>query len=138
TPCFQGILPSMFFTCAKDGTPNAAFLSHVDYVDATHVALSFQFFNKSRKNIAENPYAMIRVIDPDTNQGYVMRLKFERSETSGPIFDRMFLRIEAIASYAGLKGIFKLKAADIYLVESVELVPGAGPPGKMEPARAAP
>ena len=130
TACFQGILPSMFFTCAKDGTPNAAFLSHVDYVDATHVALSFQFFNKSRRNIAENPYALIRVIDPDTNQGYAMRLKFERSETSGPIFDRMFLRIEAIASYVGLKGIFKLKAADIYLVESIDLVPEE--PGRKE------
>jgi adenylate cyclase len=121
--CFQGLVPAMFFTCAKDGTPNAAFLSHVDYVDPTHVALSFQFFNKSRRNIAENPQALIRVIDPDTNQGYAMRLTYERSETSGPIFDRMNLRIEAIASYAGLKGIFKLKAADIYLVESVEKVP---------------
>jgi adenylate cyclase len=130
TPCFQGILPSMFFTCATDGTPNAAFLSHVDYVDATHVALSFQFFNKSRRNISENPYALIRVIDPDTNQGWALRLKFERSETSGPIFDRMFLRIEAIASYVGLKGVFKLKAADIYLVESVEQVPEE--PGRQE------
>jgi adenylate cyclase len=123
TPCFQGILPSMFFTCSKDGVPNAAFLSHVDYLDPTHVALSFQFFNKSRRNIAENPHAMVRVIDPDTNQGWALRLKFERSETSGPIFDRVNLRIEAIASYVGLKGIFKLKAADIYLVESVEQVP---------------
>ena len=130
TPCFQGILPAMLFTCAQDGTPNAAFLSHVDYIDATHVALSFQFFNKSRRNIAENPHALVRVIDPDTNQGYAMRLKFERSETSGPIFDRMFLRIEAIASYVGLKGVFKLKAADIYLVESVELVPEE--PGRQE------
>ena len=130
TPCFQGILPAMLFTCAQDGTPNAAFLSHVDYIDATHVALSFQFFNKSRRNIAENPHALVRVIDPDTNQGYAMRLKFERSETSGPIFDRMFLRIEAIASYVGLKGVFKLKAADIYLVESVELVPEE--PGRLE------
>jgi adenylate cyclase len=130
TPCFQGLLPAMFFTCAKDGTPNAAFLSHVDYVDATRVALSFQFFNKSRRNIAENPYAMVRVIDPDNNQGYAMRLQFERSETSGPIFDRMSLRIEAIASYVGLKGVFKLKAADIYLVESIELVPEE--PGRQE------
>ena len=113
----------MFFTCAKDGTPNAAFLSHVDYVDPTHVALSFQFFNKSRRNIAENPHALVRVIDPDTQQGYALRLTYVRSETSGPIFDRMYLRIEAIASYSGLKGIFKLKAADIYEVESVELVP---------------
>ena len=123
TPCFQGIVPAMFFTCAKDGTPNAAFLSHVDYVDPTHVALSFQFFNKSRRNIAENPHALVRVIDPDTHQGYALRLKYVRSETSGPLFDRMYLRIEAIASYSGLKGIFKLKAADIYEVESVELVP---------------
>jgi hypothetical protein len=130
TPCFQGILPAMFFTCANDGTPNAAFLSHVDYVDATHVALSFQFFNKSRRNISENPYALVRVIDPDNNQGWALRVKFERSETSGPIFDRMFLRIEAIASYVGLKGVFKLKAADIYLVESVEKVPEE--PGREE------
>jgi adenylate cyclase len=122
-PCFQGIIPAMLFTCSKDGTPNAAFLSHVDYVDPTHVALSFQFFNKSRRNIAENPQALIRVIDPDTSQGWAMRLKFERSEESGPIFERMYFRIEAIASYTGLKGIFKLKAADIYRVESLEPVP---------------
>jgi hypothetical protein len=122
-PCFQGLIPAMFFTCARDGTPNAAFLSHVDYVDATHVALSFQFFNKSRRNVAENPNALVHVIDPDTFQGYALRLVYERSETSGPIFDRMFLRIEAIASYSGLKGIFKLKAADIYRVESVTPVP---------------
>lgn len=128
--CFQGILPSMFFTCSKDGVPNAAFLSHVEYVDATHIALSFQFFNKSRRNVSENPHALIRVIDPDTNQGYALRLKYDRSETSGPLFDRMFLRIEAIASYAGLKGIFKLKAADVYLVESVEEVPEE--PGRKE------
>ena len=122
-PCFQGIVPAMFFTCDNAGTPNAAFLSHVDYVDPTHVALSFQFFNKSRRNIAENPCALVRVIDPDTRQGYALRLKFVRSETTGPLFDRMYLRIEAIASYSGLKGIFKLKAADIYEVESIELVP---------------
>jgi adenylate cyclase len=122
-PCFQGLVPAMLFTCANDGTPNAAFLSHVEYVDPTHVALSFQFFNKSRRNIAENPHALIRVIDPDTHQGWALRLKYERSEESGPIFDRIFLRIEAIASYTGLKGIFKLRAADIYRVESVEQVP---------------
>lgn len=121
--CFQGIIPAMLFTSATDGTPNAAFLSHVEYVDAEHVALSFQFFNKSRRNIAENPQALVRVIDPDTQQGWALRLTYERSETSGPLFDRMYLRIEAIASYCGLKGIFKLLAADVYRVESVALVP---------------
>lgn len=123
TSCFQGLIPSMFFTCAADGTPNAAYLSHVDYVDASHVALSFQFFNKSRRNVAENPHALVRVIDPDTQQGWALRLRYVRSETEGEIFDRMALRIEAIASYCGLKGIFKLRAADIYEVRSVTKVP---------------
>jgi hypothetical protein len=34
----------------------------------------------------------------------------------------MALRIEAIASYCGLKGIFKLRAADVYRVDAIEPV----------------
>ena len=121
--CFQGLLPAQLFTCSADSVPNAAYLSHVDYVDATHVALSFQFFNKSRRNIAENPNAVILVPDPDSGQGWSLTLRYVRSETSGPLFDRMALRIEAIASYCGLKGIFKLRAADVYEVVTIDPVP---------------
>jgi adenylate cyclase len=121
--CFQGLLPAQLFTCSKDGIPNAAYLSHVDYVDPSHVALSFQFFNKSRRNISENPHAMVSVLDPDTGQGWQLRLRYVRSETEGPLFERMSLRIEAIASYCGLKGIFKLRAADIYEVLSIDMAP---------------
>jgi adenylate cyclase len=122
TTCFQGLLPAQLFTCSADGIPNAAYLSHVEYVDSTHVALSYQFFNKSRRNITENPQALVFVPDPDTGQGWSLRLRYERSETEGPLFDRMALRIEAIASYCGLKGIFKLRAADVYEVVHVEPV----------------
>jgi hypothetical protein len=130
--CFQGILPAQLFTCSADGIPNAAYLSHVEYVDDSHVALSFQFFNKSRRNIAENPHALVMVLDPDTGQGWQLRLKFVRSETEGPLFEQMSLRIEAIASYCGLKGIFKLRAADVYEVLGIEPAPeeeGSAPKG---------
>jgi adenylate cyclase len=118
--CFQGILPAQLFTCSADGIPNAAYLSHVEYVDDSHVALSFQFFNKSRRNVEENPHALVMVPDPDTGQGWLLRVKFVRSETEGPLFEQMSLRIEAIASYCGLKGIFKLRASDVYEVLAIE------------------
>jgi adenylate cyclase len=123
TSCFQGIFPSWLCTCAADGTPNVAILSHVDYVDATHVALSFQFFNKSKRNIDENPQAMVRLVDAESMQVYALQLRFVRTETSGPIFESMRLRIEAIASHSGLKGIFRLLGADVYEVLSVEPLP---------------
>lgn len=122
TSCFQGILPAWLCTCSKDGMPNAAIVSHVDYVDPRHVALSFQFFNKSKRNISENPRAMVRLLDPDSMQAYRLRLRYVRTETEGPTFESMRLRIEAIASYSGLKGIFNLLGADVYEVLSVERV----------------
>jgi adenylate cyclase len=121
--CFQGLLPAQLFTCSSDGVPNAAYLSHVEYVDAEHVALSFQFFNKSRRNIAENPHAVVMVIDPDTGQGWNLTVRYVRSETEGPLFVRMALRIEAIASFTNLKGVFKLRAADVYRVTAIEPAP---------------
>ncbi len=121
--CFQGILPAQLFTCSSDGTPNAAYISHVEYVDAEHVALSFQFFNKSRRNIAENPQASVMVTDPDTGQGWTLHLAYIRSEAAGPLFARMALRIEAIATYSGLKGVFRLRAADVYRVLAIERAP---------------
>jgi adenylate cyclase len=120
TSCFQGIIPSWLCTCSKDGVPNVAVLSHVDYVDPRHVALSFQFFNKSKRNVLENPQALVRLVDPDSMRFYALRLRYVRTETDGPTFESMRLRIEAIASYSGLKGIFRLLGADVYEVLSIE------------------
>ncbi len=122
TNSFQGLIPAWLCTCSKEGVPNVAILSHVDYVDSRHVALSFQFFNKSRRNVAENPQALVRICDPDTFRFHALRLRYVRTETEGPLFESMRLRIEAVASYSGLKGIFRLLGADVYEVLSVEAV----------------
>jgi hypothetical protein len=121
--CWQGLIPATLYTCSLDGVPNAAYLSHVDYVDSRHVALSFQFFNKTIRNVRENPRAWIGVTDLTGHRDWVLDLEFERSETEGPIFDAMDMQIEAIASATGMSGIFKLRAADVYRVLSVSTVP---------------
>ena len=85
TSSFQGLIPAVLATCSRDGIPNVTLLSHVEYVDSRHVALSFQFFNKSRRNISENPRALVKIVDPDTRQGWALDLRYVRSETSGPV-----------------------------------------------------
>jgi uncharacterized protein len=120
----QGVIPSHVVTCSHDGTPNASALSQVYYVDADHVALSHQFFNKTKRNLEENPRAMAWVISPETFEAWDLELEFVRSETSGPIFDVMEMQIEAIASMVGMKGIFKLRAADVFRVIAVSKAVG--------------
>jgi GAF domain-containing protein len=121
---FQGLVPSIVATADAGGMPNVTYVSQVYLVDERHVALSCQFFNKTRRNLAENPVACSEVIDPLTLQAYRLRLRFLRSEKSGPLFDTMSLRIDAIASQTGMTGIFRLIAADIFEVVSAEVVQG--------------
>ncbi len=115
--------PALMVTCSADGVPNATVISQVYYVDRDHAALSFQFFSKTIQNVRENPRAWVGVGDYEHRADWVLDLEFVRSETEGPVFEAMDMQIEAIASMTGMTGIFKLRAADIYRVVSVEKVP---------------
>ena len=116
-------MPAVMVTCSADGTPNVTVISQVYWIDETHVALSFQFFSKTIRNVRENPRAWAGLSDFIRRVDWMLNLEFERSETDGPIFDAMDMQIEAIASATGMSGIFKLRAADVYRVLSVESVP---------------
>ena len=123
----QGALPSMLASCSADGSPNMVYLSQVFYVDRTHVALSFQFFGKTTRNVAENPYVEIRCMDPRTGDRWILEARFVRRETDGPVFDEMEAHLEVIASVTGMSGVFKLRGADIYEVLAVERLTLAPP-----------
>jgi adenylate cyclase len=123
--CLEGVVPSTMTTVSPDGTPNVAYLSQVQYVDSDHVALSYQFFNKTRANLLANPHSMLLVIDPITALQYRLRLEFLRTETAGPLFESMKAKIAGIASHVGMSGVFKLLGSDVFRVHAVEQVPGA-------------
>jgi adenylate cyclase len=122
--CFQGVLPAVVCTTDGDGVPNVVYVSQVYRVDERRVALSRQFFSKTTRNLEATGRAAVEVLDPLTLQAYRLRLRFAGSETSGPLFDTMALRIQAIASHTGMSGIFRLIAADVFEVERLQKVEG--------------
>lgn len=123
--CLEGVVPSLVATCGTDGIPNLTYVSQVHYVDRTHVALSFQFFNKTRANILANPRATVFVVDPGTAGRYVLHVRYLRTEAQGPLFERMKAYLSGIASHSGMAGVFRLQGSDVYEVLHIEHQPGA-------------
>ena len=79
-PVLDNGIPAVMVTCSADGTPNVTVISQVHYVDETRVALSFQFFSKTIKNVRENPRAWAGVTDFLGQTDWLLDLEFERSE----------------------------------------------------------
>ncbi len=129
----EGVIPGVVATCDKDGMPNVTYVSQIHYIDRNHVALSFQFFNKTRDNMLQNPQLTAYLIDPVTTARYRLALLYLRTETAGPLFQIMKAKLAGIASHTGMSGIFALRGADICRVLEVEAVPGeVGEPPRQE------
>jgi len=122
--CLEGVIPGLIATCASDGTPNVTFLSQVEYVDSEHVATSYQFFNKTRQNLLANPRARLLLTHPLTAARYRLRVQYLRTETAGPLFERMKAKLAGIASHTGMSGVFRLLGSDIFRVLDIEPVQG--------------
>jgi adenylate cyclase len=123
-PALEGAIPAVIATCARDGTPNVSYISEVHYVDEAHVALSFQFFSKTRQNVLENPSATVVVIHPESGAQYRLTARYLRTEESGPLFECMKAKLAGIASHTGMTGVFRLRGSDVYQVDAIEEVYG--------------
>ncbi|MWD29117.1 GAF domain-containing protein [Aquicoccus sp. SCR17] len=118
----EGISASMLGTCDLDGLPNASMISQVHWVDDEHVALSYQFFNKTRANLLATRQASVLLLDPQSLAVYRLELDHVETRSSGPLFEKMKARLAGIASHHGLEKVFRLLGADIFRVAGIEEV----------------
>ena len=121
-PCLDGAVPAVVAAASPDGTPNVAYASQVHYVDPEHVALSFQFFSKTRENVLAHPYAQVQVIEPVSFRHFRLKVHYLRTETSGPLFEYMKAQLAGIAARTGMAKVFELRGADVYRVLDIENV----------------
>ncbi|MCV2866640.1 GAF domain-containing protein [Albidovulum sediminicola] len=128
----EGVMASVLATCGPDGVPNVSMISQVHYVDPGRVALSYQFFNKTRRNVMATRTASVLVTDPETLRHYRLELAYEETQSSGPLFEGMKAKLAGIASHHGVADVFRLLGADIYRVRSIEPLPGPALPPTSE------
>ncbi len=124
----EGAVPSLVATCSAEGIPNVCYVSQVEYVDSRHVAMSFQFFNKTRQNVLSNAAVTAAVVDPVTAALHRLSLRYLRTEVDGPIFERMKAKLASIATMTGTTGVFRVRGADIYRVDAIERLAGQALP----------
>jgi hypothetical protein len=102
--------------------PNVTYISQTFYVDAQHVALSFQFMNKTWRNLQENPLATVIITCPNTMSMWKLKLRFVEMQTEGTIFEQMEMQLMAIVSTMKIKVDFAIKAALVCRVEAIEQI----------------
>ncbi|MDQ1380233.1 MAG: adenylate cyclase [Actinomycetota bacterium] len=117
--CFDGVIPPVLATCSGTGVPNIAHVSQLSLVDRDHIAVSNQYFSKTVANLATNPRAAVLITDSQGYDTFHLDLEYERTETSGPLFDELRAGIEAISVLMHMEDVFALRGADIYRVVEV-------------------
>lgn len=120
----EGVVPPALCTISKEGFPSVNYLSIAEYVDPQHVALSFQFFNRSRENVLATRRAALALEDPYSGAAVELQIEYLRTETEGPVFERLRAKLSGVASHAGMDKVFHLRGADIYKVLELRRVPG--------------
>lgn len=120
----EGLMPPSMTTVTPEGMPHVNHVSHAEYVDEHHVALTWQFQNASRANVLATRRACLSFDDPTSGTGFVMQLEYQRTEVEGPLFERLRAKLAGIASHSGMEGVFHLRGADVYRVLELRRVPG--------------
>lgn len=124
----HGFCASTLCTCDAEGLPNASMISQVHWVDEDHVALSYQFFNKTRRNLLATRQACVQLFDPATLAIYRLDLDYVETRNAGPLFETMKAKLAGIASHHGLEKVFRLLGADVFRVVAMEQVEAPSAP----------
>lgn len=120
----EGVIPPTLCTASTEGMPNVSYLSLAEYVDPQHIALSYQFFNRSRENVLSTKRAALTLDDGYSGAGVILQIEYLRTETEGPVFERLRAKLMGVASHSGMDEVFHLRGADIYRVRAMRRVPG--------------
>jgi hypothetical protein len=116
----DSVIPLMVCTCGDGDNPNISIMSQLYYINEQQVALSYQFMNKTWRNLLVNPVFTALVLEPEKMSIWRLRLEYLEEKTEGPIFEEMEMQILALSTPENIS--FSLHSALICKVIFVEEV----------------
>jgi predicted pyridoxine 5'-phosphate oxidase superfamily flavin-nucleotide-binding protein len=116
---FEKARPYIFATAGKDGKPNGVPIGMARIISDEEVLLADNFMNKTRRNIAENPWTAITFWTQEAHYGYQFKGR-ARVEESGKNLE------DLKRSMQERKVPFSPKAVVIVKVEEIYYVGGGG------------
>ncbi|WP_319477802.1 pyridoxamine 5'-phosphate oxidase family protein [Marispirochaeta aestuarii] len=69
--------PTCIATSSADGVPNIVYVTYVKALDDQTMVVADNKFQKTRKNLEENPRLSVVVLDPDTRKSYQIKGKVD-------------------------------------------------------------
>jgi predicted pyridoxine 5'-phosphate oxidase superfamily flavin-nucleotide-binding protein len=116
---FEKCRPYIFTTASKDGKPNGVPIGMARIISDDEVLLADNFMNKTRKNLAENPWTAITFWSQESRLGYQFKGR-ARVEESGKHLEDLKRGMRE------RKAPFSPKAVVIVKVEEIYYVGGGG------------
>ncbi len=108
-----------FGTANKKCIPNAIPVQCLQYptvMNDDKFAIICNYFDKTIKNLQENPFASLAFWDPETREGYQVKGPVE-IKYSGDLYEKITSEIRAKRSDLPLKAIIILKVEEIYSIK---------------------
>jgi len=129
---FEGRFPSLIATVSADGVPNVANVSRVWRLDDATVAVANQLLRKTYANLQQNPYAFLKVIEPERQVHWELSVRLLEEVTQGADYDSIRRDLRRISWIAGtdtaeLRSLLTFRVLNVRRCEEEALRPQSAP-----------
>jgi len=105
--------PIPLATASKNSVPNVIFVGLLKIVDDETIMVVDNFFNKTAKNLKENPKASILCYTPDPKKSYQIKGSVTQV-TSGKTFEEMQAWVHGLNPKLPAKAAVLIKVEEVY------------------------
>lgn len=105
--------PICIATSGKNGIPNIIYMTYLKVIDDETVVIADNKFDKTGKNLDENPIAAFVALDSDTKKAYQVKGRV-KCVTEGKLFDEVVEWVHVKHPQMTPKAAFYMQVEELY------------------------